>query len=129
MIRIYQLLKELREDLNYDEFLLRYQMAKEANGYEFIYLEENNEIVALLGYRILVDFLHGRHLYIDDLVTQETHRSKGLGAKLLKMSEEIAREKKCNIIRLCTGIANEQGKNFYEKNRMSLRAVVYKKYL
>jgi hypothetical protein len=37
-------------------FLLRYQMAKEANGYEFIYLEENNEIVALLGYRVVSRF-------------------------------------------------------------------------
>jgi len=37
-----------------------------------------------MGYRLLHDFVHGRHLYIDDLVVTSRLRSSGLGAELLK---------------------------------------------
>lgn len=40
-------------------------------------LVENEKILALMGYRILYDFVRGRHLYIDDLVSVE--KSKGYG--------------------------------------------------
>lgn len=82
-----------------------------------------------MGYRVLCDFVHGRHLYIDDLVTDENIRSKGYGATLLKEAEKIAQENGCTNLRLCTGIDNDRGKTFYEKNNWNLRAVVYKKKL
>lgn len=82
-----------------------------------------------MGYRIITDFVHGRHLYIDDLVTSEEVRSQGHGATLLKYAEAMAKQKGCSNLRLCTGIDNEGGKRFYEKNSWNLRAVVYKKKL
>ncbi len=103
--------------------------AHAADGYEIVAIERKRQIVAIMGYRILYDFAHGKHLYIDDLVSTEGQRSKGLGAHLLNYAEDLAKQLNCKGLRLCTGIKNEMGKKFYERNGWSLRAVAYKKKL
>lgn len=122
--RFFDLIKELRPHLSFEEF--KY-ILNHADNYQMVGLEEEHRLVALMGYRILHDFVHGKHVYIDDLVTAATERSKGHGAVLLKHAEEIARENSCKNLRLCTGTENEAGKRFYEREAWNLRAVVYKK--
>lgn len=125
--RFYALLKELRPHLGWEDFQTHYQAAHTADGYQLVGLELGGELAALMGYRVLHDFVHGRHLYIDDLVTNLKFRSQGLGARLLKQAEVLARELGCSNVRLCTGIDNERGKAFYEREGWQLRAVVYKR--
>jgi ribosomal protein S18 acetylase RimI-like enzyme len=123
----FELLKQLRPHLDFENFL---ELLKEAqgNGYQLLGMKDQDQnIVALMGYRVMTDFVHGRHLYIDDLVTSENNRSQGYGGILLKHAEELAKELGCSNLRLCTGIENEGGKKFYAKNVWNLRAVVYKK--
>ncbi len=127
--RAFPIMKELRKDLTLEDFLNIYGKAHSANQYEIVALEKDGQILALMGYRILFDFVHQKHLYIDDLVSSEKYRSQGLGAKLLEYAEEIAKKLECHGLRLCTGLDNEQGKKFYEKNGWLFRAVVYKKKL
>lgn len=122
--RFFDLLKELRPHLSFADF--KY-ILNHADNYQMIGLEDDNRLVALMGFRILHDFVHGKHVYIDDLVTAAAERSKGHGAVLLKHAEEIASENHCKSLRLCTGIENEAGKRFYEREAWNMRAVVYKK--
>jgi GNAT superfamily N-acetyltransferase len=126
--QFFSVLKELRTDLAYADFLNLYQQAN-AQGYTLVGLEYDNKILAVMGYRIITDFVHGRHLYIDDLVCTEFHRSQGLGAQLLKHAEELAKKMECRGLRLCTGIENDRGKKFYDRHGWNLRAVAYKKKL
>lgn len=123
---IFPLFKQLREHLNEAEFWRIYQAAKKEGGYALWGAFEGEACMGLLGVRILTDFVHGRHLYIDDLVVAEAARSKGIGAFLLAEARRLAGEQGCSQIRLCTGIQNERGKAFYERNGLSLRAVAYK---
>ena len=125
--RFFDLLKNLRPQLTIESFKDLYTKAHKEGGYEIIGLEKDNELVGLMGFRIITDFVHGRHLYIDDLITSEFHRSGGLGAQMLDHAEVLAKENHCSNLRLCTGIENERGKNFYEKNGWNLRAVAFKK--
>ena len=127
--RFYNLLKQLRPHLTLEEFEKTYSEAKTTNQYQLVGIEEGHELIALMGFRFLNDFVHGRHLYIDDLVSSEMHRSKGYGAILLNYAEKVATENDCSNLRLCTGIENERGKTFYSKHGWNLRAVVYKKKL
>jgi len=127
--RFYHLLKQLRPHLSFEDFLQTYDEANNSNQFQFIGIEENDHLVALMGYRILFDFVHGKHLYIDDLVSSESHRSKGYGAMLLEHADKIAKENGCSNLRLCTGVENERGKTFYEKNAWQLKALVFKKKL
>ncbi len=125
----YGLLTQLRPHLSFEDFKEIYFEANKADGYQLIGLEDNHELVGTIGFRILHDFVHGKHLYIDDLVTSESHRSKGYGAILLEYAEKVAKDHGCRNLRLCTGIENERGKIFYERNAWNLRAVVFKKKL
>ena len=125
----YPVIKELRTPLSVEDFLSIYDSASALEGYQLIAVKDNEEIIALMGYRFLHDFVHGKHLYIDDLVTLENRRSEGIGADLLKYAESIAAKNNCKGLRLCTGIENDRGKNFYDRNGWHLRAVVYKKKL
>lgn len=127
LIECFPVLQELRPHLKFEEFLDIYKHSQKHDGYEIIGIRKNNEVVAIMGYRILYDFVRGRHLYIDDLVTTEKVRSIGLGAKLLKYAEELAPKLGCKVLRLCTGIENEKGIKFYEKNNWTKRAYAYTK--
>ena len=127
LVRFYPVMKELRLELSYNDYLTIYEKAHAADGYEIVGLESGAEIMAILGYRVLTDYVHGRHLYIDDLVSTSKQRSKGFGAKLLAHAEEVARELNCKSLRLSTGIDNEGGQKFYEREGWELKSVVYKK--
>lgn len=123
----FPVMKELRPHLNYDQYRSLTQAASKADQYQIYMAIDGAEIVGTMGVRLLYDFVHGKHLYIDDLVTTEKCRSKGIGAKLLKFSEQLAKEFGCQGLRLSTGIANESGKRFYEREGWNLKSVTYKR--
>lgn len=123
----FNLLVELRPQLTWSVFQDIYDQAAKSDSYKLVGLMSKGEIVAVMGYRILYDFLHGKHIYIDDLVTASAHRSKGFGAVLLAFAEQQAAEHQCFNLRLCTGNDNHSGQKFYLKNGWSQRALVYKK--
>lgn len=127
--RFYPLMKELRQNLSLSDYLNLYLFAHASNGYEIVALESTSGVLALMGYRILYDYVHGKHLYIDDLVSNPNVRGQGHGTKLLEYAEKIAKDLDCNGLRLCTGIDNDLGKKFYEKNNWKLKAYAFKKKL
>ncbi len=125
----FPVMKELRPHLKFDDYMSIYDEAHKSDRYEIVAISENNQILALMGYRILSDYVRGKHIYIDDLVVSEKVRSKGLGAELLKYAESIAKENGCTTLRLCTGVENERGVIFYERNGWTKRAYAYTKKL
>jgi ribosomal protein S18 acetylase RimI-like enzyme len=123
----YTVLRHLRIGLTPDEFRSLYADAHKQSGYTILGLMEKGRCVAVMGFRLLADFVHGRHLYVDDLVVLPELRSKGLGAACLAHAERIARERGLDSIRLCTGVDNEAGRRFYEREHYTAKAVAYKK--
>lgn len=123
----YPVIKELRPNLTLQSFKVLREQARLLNGYELIGAYENGDCVGVMGYRILVDLVHGKHLYIDDLVVTQMARSNGIGAKLLLIAEKLAKSADCNGLRLCTGIENSDGKRFYEREGWKPQALAYKK--
>ncbi len=127
--KCYPIMKELRPHLSLAEYFEIYQQAHSRDDYEIVALEQEGKILAVMGYRVLSDFVRGKHLYIDDLVSSEKFRSKGLGAELLLYAEAIAPSLGCKVLRLCAGLENERGMTFYEKNGWTKRAYAYRKKL
>ena len=124
---VFPILKQLRTDLIFQDYLAIYEQAKQADRYTIVGAFEGSLCIALMGFRVLHDFVHGKHLYIDDLVTTEAYRSVGLGSRMLQFAEEQARLLGCSNLRLCTGVGNESGKKFYEREGWQCRSVAYKK--
>ena len=90
-------------------------------------LEAGGRPVAVMGWRILHDIVHGRHLYIDDLVVTANARSQGWGARFLEHAENQARSLGCQGLRLCTGVQNTAAIKFYERQGWAPRAFALKK--
>ncbi len=125
--RCYLVMKELRPHVSLDQFVAIYFEAHSENGYEIIAIEDEGKVQALMGYRFLTDYVRGRHLYIDDLVTTQGARSNGYGAELLKIAETIAADNEIKHLRLCAGLENEAAIRFYERNGWIKRAYAFAK--
>lgn len=122
----FPIMKQLRPHLDEKTYLSLLRIARSESGYTLLGVFSQHRGIGLMGYRLLTDFVHGRHLYIDDLVVIETYQSQGVGAKFLIKAKEIATNSGCSRIRLCTGIENIRGMAFYDQQGWSKKAVVYK---
>ena len=128
LARVFPVMNALRTELLFQDYLSIYEQARAANCYTLVgAFVDDDQCVGLMGYRILHDYVHGKHIYVDDLVTVESFRSKGIGSQLLAFAEQEARRLACSNLRLSTGIANTGGKKFYEREGWQCRSVVYKK--
>lgn len=123
----YDIIKELRPNLSFEDFIRIYKTSRQKDHYELVAMGNDKHIVAVMGYRFLDDFIRDRHVYIDDLVVTEKVRSQGYGAELLKYAEQIAKRENCKYLRLCTGIDNIKGMKFYERNGWIKRSHAYNK--
>ena len=123
----YRLLSELRTGLERGEFKRVYDAARAADGYQLWGAFVQDVCVGVMGLRTLHDYVHGKHLYIDDLVVTKERRSLGVGAQFLKHAEELAAKTSCRGLRLSTGIDNNGGRKFYEREGWILRSVTFKK--
>jgi GNAT superfamily N-acetyltransferase len=127
--RCYPVMSELRPHLSRQDFLAIHAQASASDGYRLVAIEREGEILAVMGYRFLSDYVRGRHLYIDDLVSTARARSQGLGSMLLQHAEHVAAAAGCKILRLCTGIENAGGVRFYDRNGWTKRAYAFTKTL
>ncbi len=125
--RCFTVIQELRPHLDVETFLKYCAEANNQDQYQILVAEDDGKIMAAMGYRFLTDLVRGRHVYIDDLVTTAEARSQGLGSLLLKKAEEIAVNGNCKSLRLCTGLDNAGGIQFYEREGWSKRAYAYTK--
>jgi GNAT superfamily N-acetyltransferase len=109
---VYPVLHELRTDLSADEFHKLYA-AGYPDGYRVVGLYVDGECRAVAGYRILVNFVHGRILYVDDLVTASAWRSKGYGKALNDYLTDVARSNDCDAVTLDSGVGRAGAHKFY----------------
>jgi GNAT superfamily N-acetyltransferase len=92
----------------------------EAGGYRLAYLQESGRPVAVAGLRTGENIPWGRFMYVDDLVTDPAHRSRGHGARMLAWLREYARAAGCEQLRLDSGVQRKDAHRFYEREGMTL---------
>ncbi|MGE0616018.1 MAG: GNAT family N-acetyltransferase [Bacteriovoracia bacterium] len=123
----YGLLKDLRPQLTLENFHSLYRSAKSKDDYTLVGAYLEGQWAAVMGYRILFDFAHGKHVYVDDLIVGPAFRSRGVGARLLKYAEKVAGDFGCQGLRLCAGVENTAGQRFYAREGWKGRAIAFKK--
>ncbi|SDC74796.1 GNAT family N-acetyltransferase [Shouchella lonarensis] len=110
----YDLLHTLRPDLSHEAFTHLFQDMQQS-GYAIFGYMEGQELTAIAGVAIQTNFYNKKHLYVYDLVTKETARSKGYGAKLITYLSDYAREQGCQYIALESGLQRLNAHRFYER--------------
>jgi GNAT superfamily N-acetyltransferase len=117
--RCYDVMVQLRPDLTREGFVARIREL-EGGGYELAYLEDEQAVRAVAGFRI-GDMLHrGRHLYVDDLVTDASFRSRTYGSRLLGWLVGVARARGCRQIDLDSGVQRHGAHRFYFRQGMTI---------
>lgn len=122
----YPVMLELRPHVAERDFVSRVRR-QEAAGYRLAYVVEGCEPVAVAGYRIGENLAWGRFLYVDDLVTRATHRSRGYGAALLSWLTTQAAEAGCQQVHLDSGLQRTDAHRFYERESMERASVHFRK--
>ena len=105
---------------NADEFVSRVRLQQQ-EGYLLAALREEDTVGAVAGYRSGHNLAWGKYLYVDDLVTDGTQRSRGHGKLLLDWLCAQARERGCDELHLDSGVQRFAAHRFYLRDaRMSI---------
>jgi len=86
---------------------------QQKDGYRIAYAESAGEILCVAGYVMSTKLAWGKHIYIDDLVTAERHRSTGAGAKMIEWFRSYARDHGCRQLHLDSGVQRFDAHRFY----------------
>jgi len=110
--RCFPVMKQLREKLSAEEFAEKVG-EQEREGYKLAFLEREGRVLGVAGFRIYHMLATGKTMYVDDLVTDENARSRGVGEALLKWLIELSRNQRCETFSLDSGTHRRRAHRFY----------------
>lgn len=114
LARSFPLMKELRSHLDLDTYLEQLN-SMVAEGYELWALCDGDDIKALAGIALRTNLYYGRYIWVFDLVTTSTERSRGYGEAVLKHVEQLGRQRDCDVVALSSGLERVDAHRFYEE--------------
>jgi len=115
----YDVMAELRPHIAREEFLPLIRRM-EADGFRLACIRAEGRVVAVAGYRFSTNLFYGYNLYVDDLVTAESERSRGYGKELLAWLCALAVEKGCRAFHLDSGVQRKRAHEFYLREGLEL---------
>jgi len=112
LARLSDVLLELRPAFT-KESLIAQIKAQQRDGYRVAYLEDAGEVRCVAGFVIGKKLAWGQHMYVDDLVTAERHRSTGAGARMMAWLKSYALAQGCRQLHLDSGVQRFGAHRFY----------------
>jgi L-amino acid N-acyltransferase YncA len=98
-----------------------------ATGVEMWIAVEGERVLGVAVFRMIENTSAGRKLYVDDLVSDETQRSQGVGKLLLDGLTEEARQRGCQTFDLDSGTQRTDAHRFYFRERMVVKVFGFTK--
>lgn len=105
-------LRELRPHLTADLFASIYAEGH-VQGLRYTAAYDGDHCVGVAGWRVLANTDAVRKLYVDDLVTTQSERGRGVGPALLANLAQRAAAAGCRILDLDSGIQRADAHRFY----------------
>lgn len=124
----FDVMAELRTHLERNTFLKTVR-DMEQQGFQLAYLKDNDNVVAVAGYRIASNMFLGKHLYIDDIVTSQKVRSRGYGDAMYKWLREKAKNTQCKYIHLDSAVHRGDTHRFYFRQGLSISSFHFREKL
>lgn len=100
-----------------------------ANGARMSLVTEDDAVRGVALWRVIENTYEGRRLYVDDLVTDETRRSRGIGKILLQHLERHAKEIHCDVLALDSGTQRSAAHRFYFRHGLVIPSFCFRKTL
>ena len=109
----FPVMSELRPHLTLELYEAMLETMRPA-GYRLFAVKEDGRIEGLAGIAFQTNFYYGSYVWVYELVTTETSRSKGHGRALMEHIETLARDAGCDTIALSSGLKRVDAHRFYE---------------
>jgi hypothetical protein len=98
-----------------------------ATGGEMCVAVDDGEVVGVAVFRSFDNTHHGKRFYVDDLVTDEAQRSRGVGHALLEFLQGLARARGGASIDLDSGTHRTRAHRFYFREGFVIPSFVFTK--
>ena len=109
---VLEVLLQLRPQYSLDA--LSAQIDKQQlHHYQLVYVKSSHGVLAVAGFSVGEKLAWGKHIYIEDLVTNAKYRSRGVGQFLLDWFKTYARANNCEQIHLDSGVQRFAAHRFY----------------
>ncbi|QHQ40877.1 GNAT family N-acetyltransferase [Microbulbifer hydrolyticus] len=97
------------------ESLLAQIEKQQVQGYQLAYVREGegNQVLCVAGFVISEKLAWGKHIYVDDLVTDSAHRSAGAGRVLIDWLKQHGKSLGCDQLHLDSGVQRFAAHRFY----------------
>jgi GNAT superfamily N-acetyltransferase len=118
--RISSVLRQLRPAFDAPGLIAQIQAQQRQHGYQVAFVENEGEVLCVAGFVMGLKLALGRHLYVDDLVTADAHRSKGAGAAMIAWLKAYARGNGCSQLHLDSGVQRFGAHRFYLRERFEI---------
>ena len=115
-----RVMRQLRPQISEASYLETVRRMMETDGYLQAAVFDGDTVVAVAGYRFMEMLFNGKSLYVDDLNTDETRRSRGHGRMLMDWLKREAKERGCDQLQLDSGVQREQTHRFYFREGLSI---------
>lgn len=116
----FPVIHELRPHLKDAAELVARVKRQQQEGFQLGFVEEGGRPVACIGFRRQERLVHGALIYVDDLATLSSARSKGYGAVMLDWVEALARSEGRQVVDLDSGVHRAEAHRFYFRQRYSI---------
>lgn len=113
--------QQLRPHLTEDTFVEQ-ALRQLGDGFSATALYDAGIARAYAGWRVYENLVYGRHMYVDDLVTDQTVRSRGYGKSLLDWLKDEARRQGCAKLQLDSGTHRKDAHAFYLREGLRIEA-------
>ncbi|MBM3813415.1 MAG: GNAT family N-acetyltransferase [Acidimicrobiia bacterium] len=117
-----EVMRQLRPAVKPEDYLPTVRRMMETDGYRLAAAFEGNEVRAVAGYRYMEMLYYGKILYVDDLSTDEAHRSKGYGKMLLEWLKAEAHSRGCSQLQLDSGVQRDHAHRFYFREGFAIKS-------
>jgi len=108
-------LLQLRPQYTAESLVARIQAQQDSEGYQVACLYSKGRPACVAGFVINNKLAWGKHLYVDDLVTDETFRSQGAGQAMVAWLKQFALEAGCQELYLDSGMQRKEAHRFYDR--------------
>ena len=113
---------QLRPHLDADALATQLQRQMAESSFRAHVLYDAGVPRAYAGWWVHENLVYGRHLYVDDLVTDETVRSRGYGKAMLDWLKAEARRQGCARLQLDSGTFRKDAHAFYLREGLRIEA-------
>lgn len=118
----FPVMRELRTHLDEETFLALMREMKPLGYRLFAARDDHGVIRALAGIGEHTNLYYGHHIWVYELVTTASERSRGYGKALLDDVDALARDLGCDTVALASGLQRADAHRFYEQKAEMMRS-------